>query len=143
MRVAVGILTELGGMTSHAAVVARGMGVCAITGCDSLSIDYKAGTARTTEGVTIQRGDVITLDGTSGEVMLGDIPKTEASSSDDFQLLLSWADKHRRLKVRANAEILEADRRLPCAILQIAEEGFGLGGKRAFCHASLAPLGTG
>jgi pyruvate,orthophosphate dikinase len=104
MKVAAGILTELGGMTSHAAVVARGMGVCAITGCDTLSIDYAAGTATTVENVVLKRGDTITLDGTSGEVMLGDIPKTEASSSDDFQLLLSWADKHRRLKVRANAE---------------------------------------
>jgi pyruvate,orthophosphate dikinase len=104
MKVAAGILTELGGMTSHAAVVARGMGVCAITGCDGLSVDYAAGTATTREGVVMARGDTITIDGTSGEVMLGDIPKTEASSSDDFQVLLSWADKHRRLKVRANAE---------------------------------------
>ena len=104
MKVAAGVLTELGGMTSHAAVVARGMGVCAITGCGTLSIDYAAGKATTEDGITLQRGDIITLDGTSGEVMLGDIPKTEASSSDDFQELLSWADKYRRLRVRANAE---------------------------------------
>lgn len=104
MKVAEGILTQLGGMTSHAAVVARGMGVCAITGCGAISINYDAGTVTTTDGVVIKRGDVITLDGTSGEVMLGDIAKTEASSSDDFQTLLSWADKYRRLKVRANAE---------------------------------------
>jgi pyruvate,orthophosphate dikinase len=104
MKVAAGVLTELGGMTSHAAVVARGMGVCAITGCGSLSIDYEAGTATTTEGIEVRRGDVITLDGTSGEVMLGDIAKIEASSSDDFQVLLTWADRHRRLRVRANAE---------------------------------------
>ncbi len=104
MKVAAGILTELGGMTSHAAVVARGMGVCAITGCGSISVNYSEGTVTTDEGVVIKRGDIITLDGTSGEVMLGDIAKTEASSSDDFQTLLSWADKHRRLKVRANAE---------------------------------------
>ena len=104
MKVAQGILTELGGMTSHAAVVARGMGVCAITGCESLTLDYKAGTVSTDGGETLKRGDVITLDGSTGEVMLGDIPKTEASSSDDFQILLTWADKHRRLKVRANAE---------------------------------------
>ncbi|MEZ5504378.1 MAG: pyruvate, phosphate dikinase [Halioglobus sp.] len=103
MKVAAGVLTELGGMTSHAAVVARGMGVCAITGCGALTIDYAAGTA-TAGDVTLQRGDVITLDGTSGEVMLGDIAKIEASSSDDFQVLLSWADKYRRLRVRANAE---------------------------------------
>ena len=104
MKVAAGVLTELGGMTSHAAVVARGMGVCAITGCGTLSIDYAAGKATTEDGITLQRGDIITLDGTSGEVMLGDIPKTEASSSNDFQELLSWADKYRRLRVRANAE---------------------------------------
>ena len=104
MKVAAGVLTELGGMTSHAAVVARGMGVCAITGCGEISINYAEGVFTTDGGVTIRRGDVITLDGATGEVMLGDIPKTEASSSDDFQTLLAWADKHRRLKVRANAE---------------------------------------
>ena len=122
MKVAAGILTELGGMTSHAAVVARGMGVCAITGCDSLSIDYGAGTATTTDGVVMARGDVITLDGASGEVMLGDIPKTEASSSDDFQVLLSWADKHRRLKVRANAETPED----AAKARELGAEGIGL-----------------
>jgi pyruvate,orthophosphate dikinase len=104
MKVAAGVLTELGGMTSHAAVVARGMGVCAITGCAQISINYAEGLFTTDAGVTVRRDDVITLDGATGEVMLGDIPKTEASSSDDFQTLLSWADKHRRLKVRANAE---------------------------------------
>ncbi|MEM1435886.1 MAG: pyruvate, phosphate dikinase [Pseudomonadota bacterium] len=104
MKAAEGILTELGGMTSHAAVVARGMGVCAITGCGALTIDYQAGTATTRAGVVISRGDVITLDGASGEVMLGDVPKIEASTNDDFRVLLSWADKHRRLKIRANAD---------------------------------------
>jgi pyruvate, orthophosphate dikinase len=122
MKVAAGILTELGGMTSHAAVVARGMGVCAITGCDSLSIDYPNGTATTLEGVVIKRGDIITLDGTHGEVMLGDIAKTEASSSDDFQTLLSWADKHRRLKVRANAETPED----AAKARELGAEGIGL-----------------
>lgn len=104
MKAAEGILTELGGMTSHAAVVARGMGVCAITGCGELRVDMTAGVATTTAGHTIKRGDVITLDGATGEVMLGEIAKVEASTSGDFQTLLSWADKHRRLKVRANAE---------------------------------------
>jgi pyruvate,orthophosphate dikinase len=122
MKVAAGILTELGGMTSHAAVVARGMGVCAITGCDSLSIDYGAGTATTVDGVVISRGDTITLDGNSGEVMLGDIPKTEASSSDDFNVLLSWADKHRKLKVRANAETPED----AAKARELGAEGIGL-----------------
>ncbi len=122
MKVAAGVLTELGGMTSHAAVVARGMGVCAITGCGSLTIDYAAGTATTTEGITLQRGDVITLDGTSGEVMLGDIAKIEASSSDDFQVLLGWADKYRRLRVRANADTPED----AAKARELGAEGIGL-----------------
>jgi pyruvate,orthophosphate dikinase len=122
MKVAAGILTELGGMTSHAAVVARGMGVCAITGCTTLTIDYEAGTATTEGGVVISRGDIITLDGSTGDVMLGDIPKTEASSSDDFQQLLSWADDHRRLKVRANAETPED----AAKALELGAEGIGL-----------------
>ncbi len=122
MKVAAGILTELGGMTSHAAVVARGMGVCAITGCGGLSINYAEGTATTAEGVVMRRGDVITLDGTAGEVMLGDVPKTEASSSEDFQILLSWADQHRRLKVRANAETPED----AAKARELGAEGIGL-----------------
>ncbi|TDG13687.1 pyruvate, phosphate dikinase [Seongchinamella unica] len=122
MKVAAGILTELGGMTSHAAVVARGMGVCAITGCGTLSINYADGSAHTDDGVVLKRGDTITLDGTSGEVMLGDIPKIEASSSDDFQTLLSWADKHRRLKVRANAETPED----AAKARELGAEGIGL-----------------
>ena len=122
MKVAQGILTELGGMTSHAAVVARGMGVCAITGCESLTLDYKSGTFNTADGTLIARGDIITLDGSTGEVMLGDIPKTEASSSDDFQTLLSWADKYRRLKVRANAETRED----AAKARELGAEGIGL-----------------
>lgn len=122
MKVAQGILTELGGMTSHAAVVARGMGVCAITGCDALSIDYAKGMVTTADGVVFNRLDTITLDGSTGDVMLGDIPKTEASSSDDFQTLLSWADKYRRLKVRANAET-PAD---AAKARELGAEGIGL-----------------
>jgi len=122
MKVAEGILTELGGMTSHAAVVARGMGVCAITACSTLTIDYQAGTATTADGVVIKRGDIITLDGSAGDVMLGDIPKTEASTSEDFQTLLSWADKYRTLKVRANAETPED----AAKALELGAEGIGL-----------------
>lgn len=122
MKVAAGILTQLGGMTSHAAVVARGMGVCAITGCSSLSIDYEAGTITTGDGTLIKRGDVITLDGSAADVMLGDIPKVEASSSEDFQTLLSWADKYRRLKVRANAETPED----AAKARELGAEGIGL-----------------
>ena len=122
MKVAEGILTQLGGMTSHAAVVARGMGVCAITACGSLTIDYDAGTITTDDGTVIKRGDVITLDGSAAEVMLGDIPKIEASSSEDFQTLLSWADKYRRLKVRANAETPED----AAKARELGAEGIGL-----------------
>jgi len=122
MKVARGILTELGGMTSHAAVVARGMGVCAITGCDDLNIDYAGGAVSTATGAVIKRLDTITLDGSNGEVMLGDIPKTEASAGDDFQTLLSWADKYRRLRVRANAETPEDAARAR----ELGAEGIGL-----------------
>ncbi|MBE9539574.1 MAG: pyruvate, phosphate dikinase [Proteobacteria bacterium] len=122
MKVAEGILTELGGMTSHAAVVARGMGVCAISACSSLTINYQDGTATTREGVVIKRGDIVTLDGTAGDVMLGDIPKTEASTGEDFQTLLSWADKHRTLKVRANAETPED----AAKARELGAEGIGL-----------------
>lgn len=122
MKVAAGILTVLGGMTSHAAVVARGMGVCAITACGSLTVDTRAGTITTADGQIIKRGEIITLDGSAADVMLGDIPKIEASSSDDFQTLLSWADKHRRLKVRANAET-PAD---AAKALELGAEGIGL-----------------
>lgn len=122
MRVAEGILTELGGMTSHAAVVARGMGVCAITGCGDLRVSVGEGIATAADGTVIKRGDVITLDGASGEVMLGDIEKVEASTSDDFQTLLSWADKHRRLKVRANAETPED----AAKARELGAEGIGL-----------------
>jgi len=122
MKVAEAILTELGGMTSHAAVVARGMGVTAITGCNTLNIDYKKGTATTEEGTVIKRGDVITIDGLAGEVMLGDIPKIMASTSDDFQTLLSWADKYRKLQVRANAETPED----AAKAIELGAEGIGL-----------------
>ncbi|MEO0437780.1 MAG: pyruvate, phosphate dikinase [Pseudomonadota bacterium] len=122
MKVAEGILTELGGMTSHAAVVARGMGVCAITGCGSLHVDVGEGIATSEQGTVIKRGDTITLDGATGDVMLGDVAKIEDSTSDDFQTLLSWADKYRRLKVRANAETPVDARKAR----ELGAEGIGL-----------------
>jgi len=122
MRVAEGVLTELGGMTSHAAVVARGMGVCAITGCGDLRVDTHEGTATAEDGTVIRRGDVITLDGATGEVLQGDVPKVEASTSDDFQTLLTWADKYRKLRVRANAETPQDARRAR----ELGAEGIGL-----------------
>lgn len=122
MKVARGILTQLGGMTSHAAVVARGMGVCAVTGCSSLSIDRAQRLVTAPGGITIRAGDVITLDGNEGDVMLGDVPKIEAAGSDDFQTLLGWADVHRRLRVRANAETPED----AAKARELGAEGIGL-----------------
>ena len=85
MKVAAGILTELGGMTSHAAVVARGMGVCAINGCGDISIDYQKGAFTTKDQRVVKSMEVITLDGSNGEVMAGSVPKVAASSSPDLQ----------------------------------------------------------
>lgn len=103
MHAAQGILTARGGMTSHAAVVARGMGKCCVAGCGSLGIDY--GKNRfTSGGKTVKKGDWISIDGSSGEVMLGQVPTKEATLSKDFADLMAWADRERRLKVRTNAD---------------------------------------
>ncbi len=103
MHAAKGILTARGGMTSHAAVVARGMGRPCVSGAGALSIDAKAGTMRIGER-TIRAGDVLTLDGSTGEVMLGEVPTIQPELVGDFGTLMVWADGVRRLKVRANAE---------------------------------------
>jgi pyruvate,orthophosphate dikinase len=104
MHAAEGILTARGGMTSHAAVVARGMGKCCVAGCGDLKIDYEKQRVITKSGHTVKRGDIITLDGSTGEVMLGDMPKVQSSVSGDFAVLMGWADQFRRLTVRANAD---------------------------------------
>jgi pyruvate,orthophosphate dikinase len=103
MHAAKGILTARGGMTSHAAVVARGMGRPCVSGAGGIVID---GTAKTlsTGGKTLNEGDVITLDGASGEVMLGAVPTVQPELAGDFGTLMVWADAGRRMKVRANAE---------------------------------------
>jgi pyruvate, orthophosphate dikinase len=97
------IVTSRGGMTSHAAVVARGMGKACICGCDALKIDVKA-KQFTVEDKVIHYGDVITIDGSTGEIMLGEIPMIEPQLSEEFQLLLAWADQERKIGVRANAD---------------------------------------
>ena len=102
MHAAQGILTARGGMTSHAAVVARGMGKCCVAGCDDISIDYKKDQF-TAGGKTIKKGDWVSLDGSSGEVMLGEVP-TQAKFSREFAQLMKWADEARKLKVRTNAD---------------------------------------
>ncbi|AOH86804.1 pyruvate, phosphate dikinase [Sphingomonas panacis] len=103
MHAAKGILTARGGMTSHAAVVARGMGRPCVSGAGSISIDIKARVMRV-GGREIAEGDIVTIDGTTGEVMAGAVPTVQPELSGDFGTLMGWADEVRRLKVRANAE---------------------------------------
>jgi pyruvate,orthophosphate dikinase len=103
MQVAEGILTARGGMTSHAAVVARGMGKCCVAGCSALEIDYAAGAMKVGDRV-IRRGEYITLDGATGEVIAGRVPTVQPEMSDFFRKFMKWADQERRLGVRANAD---------------------------------------
>ncbi|NQU56443.1 MAG: pyruvate, phosphate dikinase, partial [Rhodospirillales bacterium] len=103
MHVAKGIVTNRGGMTSHAAVVARGMGTPCVSGAGTLNIDYAAKTM-TVLGETIKEGDLITIDGTSGEVMKGAVATVQPEFSDDFSKIMQWVDETRTLGVRANAE---------------------------------------
>ncbi|MCH7590889.1 pyruvate, phosphate dikinase, partial [PVC group bacterium] len=104
MDKAKGILTARGGATSHAAVVARGMGKCCVAGCSAITIDYKNGYFITKDGVKVNQGDDISLDGSTGEVMLGSIQTVEPSLSGKFSQLMKWADQMRKLKVRTNAD---------------------------------------
>lgn len=106
MHAAEAILTARGGMTSHAAVVARGMGKPCVSGAGGVAIDYKTQTF-TAGGVQIKRGDMITVDGSSGEVIQGEVPTIEPKLFDDFAQVMQWADKIRALKVRTNAETPE------------------------------------
>jgi pyruvate,orthophosphate dikinase len=101
-----GVLTAHGGMTSHAAVVARGMGKPAVVGCEGLSLDVDARLARV-NGNDVGEGDVITIDGGTGEVILGEVPLVPPQINEDFQTILEWADAIRRLRVRANADTPE------------------------------------
>jgi pyruvate, orthophosphate dikinase len=103
MHAAVGILTARGGMTSHAALVARGMGRPCVCGAGAMRIDYKAGTMRAA-GATLHAGDVITIDGSTGQVFRGRVPTIEPDLSGDYEILMSWADAARSLGVRANAD---------------------------------------
>ncbi|OYX85526.1 MAG: pyruvate, phosphate dikinase [Azorhizobium sp. 32-67-21] len=103
MHAAEGILTSRGGMTSHAAVVARGMGKPCVSGAGSLRIDYAAQTL-TVSGRHFKKGDIITIDGSTGQVLAGEVPMLQPELSGEFATLMGWADKVRRLKIRANAE---------------------------------------
>jgi len=103
MHAARGILTTRGGMTSHAAVVARGMGRPCVSGAGEIRIDYAAKTM-SMRNVTVKAGDRITLDGSTGEVFLGEVPTVQPELSGDFAVLMGWADKFRKMGVWANAE---------------------------------------
>jgi len=121
MHAAHGILTSRGGMTSHAAVVARGMGQPCVAGAGAVHIDAKTRTMRVGD-LVLGEGDVITIDGASGEVMKGDVATIKPELSGDFGTLMKWADERRRMKVRTNAETpLDAN-----TALEFGAEGIGL-----------------
>jgi pyruvate,orthophosphate dikinase len=121
MHAAEGILTTRGGMTSHAAVVARGMGKPCVSGAGNIRVDYRQATL-TALGSVLRKGDVITIDGTTGQVMKGAVPTIKPELSGDFATIMEWADKARRMKVRANAET-PIDAR---AAREFGAEGIGL-----------------
>ncbi len=121
MHAAQGILTTRGGMTSHAAVVARGMGKPCVAGAGTLRVDYRAQTV-TAGGKTLKRGDILTIDGSTGQVLVGEVPMREPELAGEFGTLMKWADAARKLKVRANADT-PADAR---SALRFGAEGIGL-----------------
>jgi pyruvate,orthophosphate dikinase len=121
MHAARGILTTRGGMTSHAAVVARGMGRPCVAGCGGIAVDYGS-QVLTAGGKVVRAGDTITLDGTTGEVFVGAVAMIEPQMSGEFGTLMEWADATRRLRVRTNAETpLDAD-----TARRFGAEGIGL-----------------
>ncbi len=121
MIAAEGILTVHGGMTSHAAVVARGMGKPCVAGCEELSLDERAGTA-TIGSQTLREGDIVTIDGGTGRVFIGAVPLVPPQPGEDFETVLGWADELRRLRVRANADTPEDAARAR----EFGAEGIGL-----------------
>ncbi len=121
MHAAAGILTTRGGMTSHAAVVARGMGKPCVSGAGALRVDYLNGTL-TVGGKIYKKGDIITVDGSTGQVLAGRVPMTEPELSGEFGILMSWANSVRKLGVRANADT-PADAQIA---IKFGAEGIGL-----------------
>ncbi|MBM3566654.1 MAG: pyruvate, phosphate dikinase, partial [Alphaproteobacteria bacterium] len=121
MHVAQGILTSRGGMTSHAAVVARGMGKPCVSGAGDIKVDYKDKVLRAF-GVAVAEGDTVTIDGSTGEVMKGAVPTIQPRLTGDFARLMTWVDKIRTLGVRANAETPDDAR----AARRFGAEGIGL-----------------
>jgi pyruvate, orthophosphate dikinase len=121
MHAAEGILTTRGGMTSHAAVVARGMGKPCVSGAGALRVDYRTQTM-VAGGVTLKKGDTLTIDGSAGQVLAGKVPMLEPELAGEFATLMQWADGVRKLGVRANADT-PADAR---AAIKFGAEGIGL-----------------
>ena len=121
MHAAEGVLTMRGGMTSHAAVVARGMGTCCVSGCGDLKVHEEEKYIEL-GGHKIKEGDYISLDGSTGKIYLGDIPTVEASISGNFERIMNWADEFRRLKVRTNADTPED----AANAVRMGAEGIGL-----------------
>ncbi len=121
MKASQGILTVRGGMTSHAAVVARGMGTCCVSGCSDIAMD-EAGKKFTLAGKTFHEGDVISIDGSTGNIYDGAIPTVDATIAGEFGRIMSWADKYRKLKVRTNADT-PADAK---KARELGAEGIGL-----------------
>src|SRR5580658_383365 len=121
MHAAEGILTTRGGMTSHAAVVARGMGKPCVSGAGSLRVDYRAQTV-SAGGTTLKKGDTLTIDGATGQVLLGKVAMLQPALAGEFATVMKWADGVRKLKVRANADT-PADAR---AAIKFGAEGIGL-----------------
>lgn len=122
MNVSQGILTGRGGMTSHAAVVARGMGKCCVSGCSELSIREKDGFFTTEGGLRFNEGDWISLDGSTGLIYAGAIETQEASLSGDFDTIMQWSDDVRTLKIRTNADTV----RDANMAIKLGAEGIGL-----------------
>jgi pyruvate,orthophosphate dikinase len=121
LHAAQGVLTTRGGMTSHAAVIARGMGKPCVSGASNLRIDVGEGTL-SAPGVVLKRGDIITIDGSSGQVMRGRVATEKPELSGDFATLMQWADNYRRMQVRANAETVQDARMAK----DFGAEGIGL-----------------
>jgi pyruvate, orthophosphate dikinase len=121
MHAAEGILTTRGGMTSHAAVVARGMGKPCVSGAGTVRVDYAAATL-SAGGTTLRKGDVVTIDGSTGQVLAGQVKMLEPALSGEFATLMEWADRVRKLKVRANADTPNDAR----AAIRFGAEGIGL-----------------
>ena len=114
-------MTSRGGMTSHAAVVARGMGKPCVSGCEAIKIDYEKGEFQVGE-IVVKKGDIISIDGSTGEVIVGEVPMIDPELSDEFNQVLKWADEVRTLKVRANADTPHDAQ----VALEFGAEGIGL-----------------